>query len=143
MGDIAIDRQHDRRLVVRIHQLRSGDADHPAMPPFAADDEHVVGADRGIRFDRFPGIVHQFRFLLLAAEILLIQLLREEARFVFERLIRREQKAGGDIRTAHAPGGIDARGEHERHLIAVDVLADQAAAVEQSAQTDRVWSGAQ
>ena len=50
--DVAVDRQHDRRLVVRVDQLRRGDADDAAMPAFAADDEHVVRADRRIGFDR-------------------------------------------------------------------------------------------
>ena len=52
VGDVAVDRQHDRRLVIRVDELRRGDADDAAMPALAADDEHVVGADGRIGLDR-------------------------------------------------------------------------------------------
>ena len=35
-----------------VHQLRRGDADDAAVPAFAADDEHVVRADRRVGLDR-------------------------------------------------------------------------------------------
>ena len=50
--DVAVDRQHDGRLVVGVDELRGGDPDHAAMPAVAADDEHVVRADGGIGLDR-------------------------------------------------------------------------------------------
>ena len=52
VGDVAVDRQHDRRLVIRVDELRRGDADDAAMPALAADDEHVVRADGGVGLDR-------------------------------------------------------------------------------------------
>ena len=49
--DVAVDRQHDRRPVERVHELRGDDADDAAMPALAGDDEHVVRADLGIGLD--------------------------------------------------------------------------------------------
>ena len=83
---------------------------------------------------------HELRFLLLPAEVLVVQLLRQRARFVAERLVGRQQQARRDVGRAHAPRGVDARREHERDLVAVDRLAGQARCLEQRAQADRVRS---
>ena len=63
--DVAVDRQHDRRLVERIDELRRGDADHAAVPAVAADDEHVVGADGRVGLDRLLRLSDELRFFLL------------------------------------------------------------------------------
>ena len=52
VGDVAVDRQDDRRLVVRVDELRRGDADDAAVPALAADDEDVVRADGRVGLDR-------------------------------------------------------------------------------------------
>ena len=65
--DVAVDRQHDRRLVIRVDQLRRGDADDAAMPAVAADDEDVVGADRRIGLDRLLRLRDELGLFLLAA----------------------------------------------------------------------------
>ena len=49
-----------------VDQLRRGDADHAAVPAFAADDEHVVRADRRVGFDRLLRLRDEVRFLGLA-----------------------------------------------------------------------------
>ena len=64
--DIAVDRQHDGRLVERVDQLRRRDADDAAMPAETADDQDVVGADRRIGFDRLLGLGDEIGFFGLA-----------------------------------------------------------------------------
>ena len=49
--DVAIDRQHDRRPVVRVDQLRRDDADDAAVPAFAGHDQHVRAPIVGIGVD--------------------------------------------------------------------------------------------
>ena len=73
--DVAVDRQHDRRLVIRVHELRRGDADDAAMPALAADDEDVVGADRRVGLDRLLRLRDELRLFLLASQVLVVQLL--------------------------------------------------------------------
>ena len=77
-------------------------------------------------------------FLLLAPEILRVELLGQPARFVGHRLVGGQQQSRGDIWRAHAAGGIDAGSEHEADVIAVDLLAGEAADVEQRTQPDLV-----
>ena len=86
-----------------------------------------------------PRLRDDLRLLLLAAEVLGVELLGER------RALRRaiassdgQQQPGGDVRRAHAAGGVDARREHEADVIAVDLLAGQAADVEQRSQPDLV-----
>ena len=126
VGDVTIDRQDDRGLVIRVDQLRGGNADHTAVPSGPADDQDVVGADRRIVFDRLPGVDHELGLLLLPAEVFVVQLLRQGTRFVAERFVLRQQQARRDVRRTHAPGGIDARSEDEGDLVTVDGLAGQA-----------------
>ena len=80
--DVAVDRQHDRRLVVGVHQLRRDDADDAAVPAVAADDEHVVRADRRVGLDRLARLGDELGFLRLPPQVLVVQLLRQAARFV-------------------------------------------------------------
>ena len=136
--DVAVDRQDDRRLVVRVDELRRGDADDAAMPAFAADDQHVVRADRRIGLDRLLRLGDEIRFFGLALEVLFVQLLRQPARFLAGRLVGGQQQPRGDVGRAHAPGGVDARREDEPDVVAVDGLAGEAGRFEQRAQADGV-----
>ena len=122
--DAVLDRQHERRLVVRLDELRRDDADDAAVPVVAGDDEHVlrrrstdpcrsmrlrVGDDRG--------------FLLLAPGVLLRQLSRQIARAV--RVIsssrpRISSRSTAQVRRAHPAGGVEPRREHEADVKAVE-----------------------
>ena len=102
MGHVAVDREHDRGLVVRVDELRCGDADDAAMPALAADDEHVVRADRRVGLDRFLGLRDELGLFLLPPQVLVVQLLRQPARFLGHPLVGREQQSRGDVGAAHA-----------------------------------------
>ena len=52
VGHVAVDREDDRGLVIRIDELGRGDADDAAMPALAADDQHVVRADGRVGLNR-------------------------------------------------------------------------------------------
>ena len=45
--DVAVDREHDRRPVERIDQLRGDDADDAAVPALTRHDQDAAGADSG------------------------------------------------------------------------------------------------
>ena len=109
---------------------------HP-LPPI---DEHVVRADGRVGFDRLLGFRDELRLLLLPPGVFVAELLRERARFFPQRFVGREQQAGRDVGRAHAPGGIDARRQHESDVITVDRLAGQAGGVEQRPEPDGVGS---
>ena len=137
--DVAVDRQDDGRLVIRVDQLRRGDADHAAMPAVAADHEHVVRADRRDR-SRSPSWparraplppVWRRRFSSFSC-------CASAARLVAHRFVGGEQQPRRDVGRAHAPGGVDPRRKDEADLIAVDRLAGQPGGVEQRAQADGV-----
>ena len=98
----------------------------PRCQPVAADDEHVVRADGRVGFDRLLRLADELGFLLLPPQVLVVQLLREPARFVGHRFVGGEQQPGRDVRAAHPAGGVDARRDHERDLVAVDCLAGEA-----------------
>ena len=98
VGDVAVDREHDGRLVIRVDELRRGDADDAAMPALAADDEHVVGADRRVGLDRLLRLGDELGFLLLAPQVLVVQLLREPARLVAHGFVGGEQQPRRDVR---------------------------------------------
>ena len=57
---------------------------------------------------------------------------------VGHRFVGGQQQARGDVRRAHAAGGVDARRQDEPDVVAVDLLAGEAAHVEQRAQPDLV-----
>ncbi len=126
VGDVAVDRKDDRRLVVRVDQLGRGDADDAAMPALAADDEDVVRADCRVCFDGLLRLADELGFFLLPAQVLVIQLLREIARFLGHLFVRREEQPRRDVRAAHPAGRVDARRDHERDLVAVDRLSGEA-----------------
>ena len=78
-------------------------------------------------------------FLLLALDVLAVELQRERAHLLAPAPRRSASSSRvGDVGRAHAAGGVDARRQHERDVIAVDRLAGQAADVEQRAQADLV-----
>ena len=113
------------------------------MPAEAADHQHVVRPDRRIGLDRLFRLRDELGLLLLAAEVLVVQLLRQSARFALHRVAGREQQPGRDVRRTHPPGGVDARRDHEGDLIAVDRLAGEPRRVEQRAQSDGVRTEAE
>ena len=51
-GDAVRDREHERRLVVRLDELRRDDADDTAMPVVTGHDQHVVPADARVAVNR-------------------------------------------------------------------------------------------
>ncbi len=121
-----LDRQHDRRPVERVDELRRDDADDAAVPAFAGDDQHRARADVRIGLDDLLRGREDLGFLLLPPDVLAVELLRQRPRFVAHRLVARQQQPRRDVGRAHAAGGVDARREHERDVIAVDRLAGQA-----------------
>ena len=138
MGDVAVDREHDRGLVILVDELGRGDADDAAMPPFAADDEHVVRPDGRVGLDRLLRLADELGLFLLAAQVLVVQLLRQPAGLLGHGFVGGEEQPRRDVRAAHAPGGVDARRDDERHLVAVDCLAGQPRGFEQRAEADGV-----
>ncbi len=106
----------------------------PRCQPSPPTTSTLCAPMAGSRLDRLPRLRDQVGFLLLAAQVLLVQLLREVARFVAHRLGGGEQQAGGDVRGAHPPRGVHAGREHERDLIAVDRLAGEPGGIEQRAR---------
>ena len=68
---------------------------------------------------------------------------RERASFVAHGFVGGEEQPRGNVRRAHASGGVDARSQHERDLVAIDRLSAQARRVEQRPQPDRVRSAAE
>ena len=126
-------------LWIRVDQLRRDDADHAAVPAVAADDEHVVRADRGVGLDRLLRLRDDVRFLgCWRWRFSSFSCCASAARLVAMRFVGGEQQARRDVGRAHAAGGVDARREHEADVIAVDGLAGQAGGLEQRAQADRV-----
>ena len=135
---VAVNRQHDGRPVERVDQLRRDDADDAAVPALAGDHEHGLRADVRIGLDDLLGGGEDGGFLFAPADVLRVELHGQRAGFVAQRFVARQQQARGDIGRAHAAGGVDARRQHERDVIAVDRLAGEARDVEQRSQADLV-----
>ena len=133
----------DRRLVILVDDLRGGDSDHAAMPAFPADDEHIVRADRRVGFDGLLRLRDEIRFLALAAQVFFVQLQRQAARLLDRRFVVGEEQTGRDVGRAHPSGRVDAGGENESDLVAVDPLAAQPGRFEQRAQSNGVAPAAQ
>ena len=64
------DRQHDRRPVERVHELRGDDADDAAVPALAGDDQDRPGADVRIGLDDLLRRGEDLGFFLLPADVL-------------------------------------------------------------------------
>src|SRR3954465_9480659 len=92
-------------------------------PPAGGGDG--VRAGRRLSFDRFASLRDKLRFLQLPAQVFIVQLLGEAARFVPHRLVGGQEQACRDVGRAHAASRVDPRSEHERDLIAVDRLSAQ------------------
>ena len=141
--DAAFDRQHDRRPVERVDQLRRDDADDAAVPALAGDDEHACATPTSgsvstifLRLRRRCPASSCRRRMFSASSCS-----ASAARLVGHALRRTASSSRvGDVRRAHAAGGVDARRQHEADVIAVDRLAGQAGDVEQRAQADLVRS---
>ena len=95
--------------VQRFHQLRRDDADDAAVPALAGDDDHRARADVEIGVDDLSRLRDDLGLLLLAPEVLAVELLGERARLVGHRFVGRQQQPGGDVGRAHAAGGVHAR----------------------------------
>ena len=80
---------------------------------------------------------------LLAARVLLVQLLGQLARLVRQRLVARQQQPRRDVRRAHAAGRVHPRRQAEADVVAVDALPGQAGRVDQRPQPDLVRAPAQ
>ena len=125
--DAVLDRQHDRRPVKRVDQLRRDDADDAAVPAFAGDDE-----DRCARRRRDRSATIFFAAARISASSSWRRTFSPSscsasaAHFVGHRFVVGQQQPRGDVGRAHAAGGVDARREHEADVIAVDRLAGQA-----------------
>ena len=77
-----LDRQHDRRPVKRVDQLRRDDADDAAVPALAGDDENRARADVRIGLDDFLRRGEDLRLFLLAPDVLAVELQRQRPRLV-------------------------------------------------------------
>ena len=137
--DVAVDRQHDGRLVVRVDQLRGRDADDAAVP--------ARGRRRRGRCARPTAgsvSIAFFACVTSSASSCWRRVFSSQSCCASARassaiaLVGSEQQPRGDVGRAHAPGGVDARREQEPDVIAVDRLAGEAGCVEQRAQADRV-----
>ena len=115
----------------RINQFGRHDANDPAMPSFTGDDEHGSGSDLGVSLDQLLGLRDDLGFFLLTADVLGVELLSESTGVLRQRLVRGQEEPSSNIRTAHAPSGVDPRRELESDVIAVDLLTGQATHVEQ------------
>ena len=110
----------------------------PRCQPRPPTTRTLCAPTAGIGFDRLLGLRDEIGFFRLALQVLVAELLRERAGLVAHRFVGGEQQARGDVGRAHAPGGVDARRDHEADVIAVDRLAGESAGIEQRAQPDRV-----
>ena len=126
VGLAVLDRQHDRRPVVGVDQLRGDDADDAAVPALAGDDQHRLRADVGIGVDDLAGRGDDVLLLLAAAGVLGVELLGQRLRLGRQRLVVGQQQARRQIGGGHAAGGVDPRRDHERDVIGVDGLAGRA-----------------
>ena len=138
MRHVAVHRQHDRRPVKRIDQLRSNDSDDAAVPALAGHDDDRARADLEIGLDDLLRLGDDLRFFHLATHVFGVELLGQPARFLGHAFVGRQQQAGSDVGRAHAAGRVDAGREHEADVITVDLLAGKAADIEQGAQPDFV-----
>ncbi len=94
VGHVAVDREHDRWLVIGVDELRRRDADDAAMPAVPADDEDVVRADRRIGLDRLLRLGDEVCLFLLASQVFLVELLGERPR-ILDAPLRRSPAAAG------------------------------------------------
>ena len=126
LRDAVLDRQHDRRPMERVDELGGDDADDAAMPAVAGHDEDRARADIGIGLHDLLRGGEDLGFFLLPPDVLAVELQRPAPRLVAHRFVARQQQPRGDVGRAHASGGVDARREHERDVVAVDRLAGEA-----------------
>ena len=127
MRHVPFDRQHDRRLVVGVHQLRRGDADHAAVPAQRRRPRARCGRRPRDR-SRWPSWPARPAPLLPAdgggsRRSTAAPAPRASPSIASPAASSRRVAMSG---RAHAARGVDARGDHERDLIAVDGLAGRA-----------------
>ena len=107
---VAIDGNEHDRAAVAVAQPRADDADHALMPALSGEHDHLV-LDRVVfAFELRERLLEDFVLGRLAQLVLLAQLGGEVHRTVE---VLRQKQLGGEVCLAHAPGGVDARREHE------------------------------
>jgi len=108
------------------------------VPAGTGHDDYRSRSHLEIGLDDLFRLRDDLRFFLLAAQVLGVEQRGQLPRLVPHRFVRCQQQPRGNIRRAHAPGGVDARRQHEADVITVDLLAGQAAHVEERAQPHAV-----
>ncbi len=136
---VAVDREHDRRPVERVHELRGDDADDAAVPALARHHEHAARPDVGIGLDRSSSPWRGCPAPPARRRVFSVSSCSARAFASSAMLIvGGEQQPGGDVGRAHAAGGVDARRHHEADVVAVDGLAREAGGIEQRPQAHLV-----
>ena len=77
VGDAVLDRQHDRRTMKRVDELRRDDADDAAVPAVAGDDQDRSRADVRIGLHDLLRGGQNLGFLFLTPDVLAVELQRE------------------------------------------------------------------
>jgi hypothetical protein len=122
----------------RVHQLGGDDPDDASMPTLPRHDDDGARADVQIGLDGFACRGDDVGFFLLTTNVLRVELLGELSGFGAHRFVRGQEQTRGNVRRAHAPGGVHPGSEYEPDVIAVDFLAREPAHVEQRSQADLV-----
>ena len=90
--DAVFDRQHDRRPMKGIDQLRGDDADDAAVPAVAGDDEDRSRADVRIGLHDLLRGGEDLGFLFLPPDVLAVELQRQRAHLVAHRFVAGQQQ---------------------------------------------------
>ena len=77
LPEAVFDRQHDRRPVERVDELRRDDADDAAMPAVAGDDEDERAPTSGSVWTIFFACGEDLGFFLLPPHVLAVELQRQ------------------------------------------------------------------
>ena len=131
----------DSTMAGRWNASTSFDATIPMTPrcqPSPRDDQHRLRADVRVGLDDLLRGGRDRGFLFAPADVLAVELHGQGAGFLAHGFVARQQQPRRDVGRAHAAGGVDARGQHERDVVAVDGLPRQAGHIEQRSQADLV-----
>ena len=102
--------EHEDRPVEALHQTRSHDAQHAAMPIVRREDQRALRiVDRHARA-LLHDLLRDFRFRQLALAVQRVQLLRQHARALH---IAGEEHFDHRVGRIHASRGVDARRDAE------------------------------
>ena len=108
------------------------------MPPVASDNDDRARSHVEIRIDGPPRLRDDIGLLLLAAEVLGVQLIGKGTRLVGHCFVGCQQQPRGNVWGAHAPGGVHTRANDKPDVVAVDLFARQTARFEQRAKPNLV-----